>query len=111
MMRCRAKLGGIEGLAPYFDRIAHAYLIGEASDAFAATLAGRVAFTKCATIDEAVPRAAADALQDPCKEVAVLLSPACASFDQYPDFEKRGDAFRGAVMLLEGVRATKGEAA
>ena len=106
-----AKSGGIEGLAPFFDRIAHAYLIGEASDAFAATLEGRVAYSRCGTIDEAVPQAAANALQDTCTEVAVLLSPACASFDQYPDFEKRGDAFRNAVMSLGGVRVKKGEAA
>lgn len=106
-----AKSGGIEGLAPYFDRIAHAYLIGEASDAFAATLDGEVAYSRCGTIDEAVPQAAANALEDTCTEVAVLLSPACASFDQYPDFEKRGDAFRDAVMSLDGVRTNKGEAA
>lgn len=106
-----AKSGGIEGLAPYFGKIAHTYLIGEASGAFAKTLEGHMPVSKCGTLDEAVPRAAADALQSTCTEVAVLLSPACASFDQYPDFEMRGEAFRKAVMMLDGVRATKGEAA
>ena len=91
--------------------VAHAYLIGDAADEFAQTLDGKLSYTKCGTLEAAVPLAAEAAQIDRSDEVAVLLSPACASFDQYPDFEKRGEAFRAAVMALEGVLATRGEAA
>ncbi|MGI9462786.1 MAG: UDP-N-acetylmuramoyl-L-alanine--D-glutamate ligase [Aestuariivirgaceae bacterium] len=106
-----AKSGGIEGLSAYFDKIVHAYLIGEAAEAFSQALHGRVANTNCQTLENAVRKAAADAGKDSAEEVAVLLSPACASVDQYPDFEKRGDAFCSAVEALDGVVTTKVEAA
>ena len=98
----RAKAGGIEALAPLFDRIARAYLIGEAADDFAATLKGRADYVLCADLDEAVRRAAAEAAASTAAEPVVLLSPACASFDQFSSFEARGDAFRAAVAALEG---------
>ncbi|ADZ69773.1 UDP-N-acetylmuramoyl-L-alanine--D-glutamate ligase [Polymorphum gilvum] len=103
----KPKSGGIEPLADYFPRIARAYLIGEAAEAFAKTLDGRVAHEICGTLDVAVSRAAADAADDPAGEVAVLLSPACASFDQYPNFEVRGDAFVAAVNALDMVRKSR----
>ncbi len=106
-----AKTGGIEGLSAHFEKIAQAYLIGQAAQTFATTLDRRVAHTICGTLDDAVRMAAADAAQDTADEAAVLLSPACASFDQYPDFEQRGDAFRRAVQALDGVVTTKGKAA
>ena len=98
------KEGGINPLAKFFPRIAKAYLIGEAAPHFAATLGGRVAYEISGTIDAAVEHAARDAaLEAGDGEAVVLLSPACASFDQYANFEKRGDAFRAAVMSLGNV--------
>ncbi|HSG94637.1 MAG TPA: UDP-N-acetylmuramoyl-L-alanine--D-glutamate ligase, partial [Afifellaceae bacterium] len=96
----QAKSGGIETLADYFPRIAKAYLIGEAADAFSATLARRVPQVLAGDIVAAVRLAAADAALDDADEPVVLLSPACASFDQFADFEARGDAFRQAVAAL-----------
>jgi UDP-N-acetylmuramoylalanine--D-glutamate ligase len=93
----RAKAGGIESLRPWFDRIAKAYLIGEAADDFAATLAGHVETQMSGTLEAAVAAAARDAAQDRADEPVVLLSPACASFDQFPNFEARGRAFAEAV--------------
>jgi UDP-N-acetylmuramoylalanine--D-glutamate ligase len=97
------KEGGISTLGGFFPRIAKAYLIGEAAPAFAATLGDRVAFEIAGTLERAVADAAADAGQDASGPVAVLLSPACASFDQYKNFEVRGDAFVRHVAALPGV--------
>uniref|UniRef100_UPI003F9A48B5 glutamate ligase domain-containing protein n=1 Tax=Rhodoblastus sp. TaxID=1962975 RepID=UPI003F9A48B5 len=96
----RAKAGGIEPLRPLFGRIAKAYLIGEAAEDFAATLEGEVAFERCGTLDAALAAAADDAGESDAPEPVVLLSPACASYDQFANFEKRGDAFREQVGLL-----------
>ncbi len=96
----RAKEGGIESLRPFFPRIRKAYLIGEAAVDFAYTLGGKVAFTVSRDLDIAVRAAAADAAQSGLPSPVVLLSPACASFDQFADFEQRGDAFRAAVAAL-----------
>jgi UDP-N-acetylmuramoylalanine--D-glutamate ligase len=96
----RAKAGGIASLESYFPRVAKAYLIGEAMDEFAATLSGKAPFERCGTLDSAVARATADAKAAGGGETVVLLSPACASFDQYRNFEVRGDAFRRRVQEL-----------
>ncbi|SFL01372.1 UDP-N-acetylmuramoyl-L-alanine--D-glutamate ligase [Methylorubrum salsuginis] len=96
----KAKEGGIEPLSPLFDRIAHAYLIGASSDAFAATLEGRVPFTRCGTLEVATETAAKAAAASEAPEPVVLLSPACASYDQFPNFEVRGDRFRALVQAL-----------
>lgn len=96
------KEGGIEPLAAYFPRIAKAYLVGDAAPQFAATIGSAAPFVISGTIDAAVRHAAADAAADGGAEPVVLLSPACASFDQFQNFEKRGDAFRDAVMALPG---------
>ena len=100
----RAKEGGISDLAPLFARIARAYLIGEASETFAATLSGKVAFERCATLPVALARAARDAAASTAAEPVVLLSPACASYDQFPNFEVRGDHFRALVAALPGIK-------
>jgi len=100
----RAKTGGITSLAGFFPRIRKAYLVGEAADEFAATLAGQVPHVAAGTLDRAVALAAADAAASALAEPVVLLSPACASFDQYPNFEVRGTAFRDLVLALPGVR-------
>jgi UDP-N-acetylmuramoylalanine--D-glutamate ligase len=95
------KAGGIEPLAPYFERLRHAYLIGAATEEFAATLGNSVPFTRCADLAAAVAAAAAQARADGVPGAVVLLSPACASYDQFAHFEARGDAFRNLVGLLE----------
>ena len=97
------KEGGIAPLAPYFDRIARAYLVGKSSDDFARTLEGKVDVVRSGTLDEAVPQAAADAAASDAPEPVVLLSPACASFDQFPNFEVRGARFRDLVRALPGL--------
>jgi UDP-N-acetylmuramoylalanine--D-glutamate ligase len=93
-----AKAGGIEPLQSYFPKIARAYLIGAAAQDFAKILDGKVDYVIAETMDRAVQLAAHDAKQNG----VVLLSPACASFDQYKNFEIRGDAFVAAVQNLEG---------
>jgi UDP-N-acetylmuramoylalanine--D-glutamate ligase len=98
------KEGGIGSLKPFFSRIAKAYLVGEAAPAFAATIGEATAYEISGTIDAAVEHAARDAAGDPAGEVVVLLSPACASFDQFRNFEVRGEAFRQAVLSLAGVQ-------
>ncbi|RLQ88184.1 UDP-N-acetylmuramoyl-L-alanine--D-glutamate ligase [Notoacmeibacter ruber] len=92
------KQGGIEALAPLFDRVEKAYLIGEAAPSFAATIGDRVPYEISDTLDIAVSHAARDA--EDAGGGVVLLSPACASFDQFRNFEVRGDAFRDAVLAL-----------
>ncbi|WP_316860117.1 UDP-N-acetylmuramoyl-L-alanine--D-glutamate ligase [uncultured Cohaesibacter sp.] len=95
-----AKAGGIESLTDLFSHVKHAYLIGASSEAFAETLSRNgVAFHLCGHMDVAL----SDAVKA-CKEESmssgervILLSPACASFDQFPNFMKRGDIFREAV--------------
>lgn len=86
-----AKQGGIDGLAPHFSRIERAYLIGEAAHAFAKSLDGVLEHEVSGDLATAV-RAAHDAAVG--TGGVVLLSPACASFDQFASFEARGDRFR-----------------
>jgi UDP-N-acetylmuramoylalanine--D-glutamate ligase len=96
----KAKEGGIVPLVPLFPRVAHAYLIGAASDDFAATREGGVAYTRCGTLDVATKAAAEGAAASDAPEPVVLLSPACASYDQFRSFEDRGDQFRDLVRAL-----------
>jgi len=95
----RPKTGGIDDLVDLFPAVARAYLIGEAEEAFARTLEGRVPYARAGAMDAAVRAAFADARKEE-GEAIVLFSPACASFDQYADFEERGEAFRAAVQAL-----------
>jgi UDP-N-acetylmuramoylalanine--D-glutamate ligase len=96
----KPKEGGIASLAPFFPRIRKAYLIGEAAHDFSRTLDGKVPYDLSVTLDKAVERAAADAAAAQATAPVVLLSPACASYDQFKDFEHRGDAFRALVAKL-----------
>ncbi|USG60404.1 UDP-N-acetylmuramoyl-L-alanine--D-glutamate ligase [Sneathiella marina] len=95
----RQKAGGIEQLAPHFDRVREAFLIGEASESFANQLEGKVNYTICKDLEEAT-KAAALAAKKLSSGAIVLLSPAAASFDQFDSFEARGDAFRNFVTDL-----------
>ncbi len=100
----KPKLGGIAGLTEYFPRIRKAYLIGEAAQEFSGTLGDRVPHEISETLDVAVASAARDAGASGLADPVVLLSPACASFDQYRNFEIRGAKFRDLVTALPGVK-------
>jgi UDP-N-acetylmuramoylalanine--D-glutamate ligase len=99
-----AKEGGIEPLKDLFGHIRGAYLIGDAAKAFGATLkaAGCPAQNK-KTLEMALLCATKDALESGIENPVVLLSPACASFDQFKNFEVRGDAFRAQAQKLMGI--------
>jgi UDP-N-acetylmuramoylalanine--D-glutamate ligase len=103
----KPKTGGIESLRAFFPRIRKAYLIGEAADEFAATLSPGVPHEIDGTLDKALAAATRDAEASTVPEPVVLLSPACASFDQYRNFEVRGDAFRELVRALPGLVPVK----
>ena len=97
----RAKNGGIESLVPYFSKIKYAFLIGEATEEFTQTLDGKVRYFKCGDLKTAFEMAYKEALKDqPLVEKNILLSPSCASFDQWKSFEQRGDFF---IKLVEGI--------
>jgi UDP-N-acetylmuramoylalanine--D-glutamate ligase len=91
-----SKTDDLDACAPHFPHVRSAYTIGEAGAMFARLLGPHMPVAECGVLDEAVRRAANDA--EPGD--TVLLSPACASFDQFKDYEARGDAFRAAVGAL-----------
>ena len=95
----RPKEGGIDAIAPHFPRIAHVFLIGEAEERFANTLEGQLPVTRCGTLDCAVAAALDAACRNGRQGTVVLFSPACASFDQFSDFEQRGDRFRALIPI------------
>ena len=105
----QAKEGGVAPLAPWFDRIRHAFLIGEATDLFARQLDGKIAFDRCGDLQSALNAAHALAQSEATKGAAapsvVLLSPACASWDQWKSYEHRGDAFREMARALPGAQS------
>jgi UDP-N-acetylmuramoylalanine--D-glutamate ligase len=100
-----AKEGGINTLESYFPRIRHAFLIGQAAEPFAKTLGGNVPHSLVGDLEHAVQAAYAMARRDGHHGAVVLLSPACASFDQYPGFEARGAHFRELVGRIASERA------
>ena len=95
----KAKEGGIADLAGYFPRIKKAYLIGEAAEPFARQI-GAVPHVISGTLERALAEAAKDAEASNSAHPVVLLSPACASYDQFPNFEVRGDTFRSLVASM-----------
>ncbi|HVY12670.1 MAG TPA: UDP-N-acetylmuramoyl-L-alanine--D-glutamate ligase, partial [Alphaproteobacteria bacterium] len=96
----KPKEGGLSNLESFMPRIRHAFLIGQASDDFANWLEGKAAYTKCGTLDRAVKEAAALAAREGKKDAVVLLSPACASYDQFKNYEQRGEDFMRMVAAL-----------
>lgn len=96
----RAKDTDMRPLAPWLGRVRRAYLIGEAADSLAESLAPGVETAMCGTLDRAVALASRAAAADGGEGAVVLLSPACASHDQFRDFEARGDRFRALVEAL-----------
>jgi UDP-N-acetylmuramoylalanine--D-glutamate ligase len=92
----QAKTDDLDECAPFFGHVAKAYTIGEAADLFERLLAPHIPVKNCGKLDEAVRQAATDSEAGD----TVLLSPACASFDQFRDFEDRGDQFRRIVGEL-----------
>lgn len=106
----QAKKGGIESLAPFFRRIRKAYLIGQDARLLQKQLGPSVESEISGALETALQHAAADAADSGLRRPVVLLSPACASFDQFKSYEHRGDVFRQAVKdLLK--RAMEGSAA
>jgi UDP-N-acetylmuramoylalanine--D-glutamate ligase len=92
----QAKTDNLDECAPSFGHVRKAYTIGEAGELFASLLSPHMDVAQCETLERAVGEAAAEAEGGD----TVLLSPACASFDQFRDFEDRGDQFRA---LVEGL--------
>ncbi|WP_340587089.1 UDP-N-acetylmuramoyl-L-alanine--D-glutamate ligase [Erythrobacter alti] len=102
-----AKEDNLDDCAPFFGNVARAYTIGEAGVMFAEILEPNIPVDRCELMAEAVRRAVANARDGD----VVMLSPACASFDQFRDYEVRGDTFRELVIELGcgGDRSTDGK--
>jgi UDP-N-acetylmuramoylalanine--D-glutamate ligase len=98
----RAKEGGLDSLTPYLSHIRHAFLIGEAAEPFASSLGDRIETEISETLETATRDAHALIQKEAQDEAVLLLSPACASYDQYPSFEARGDDFMRCVKALPG---------
>ncbi|MEM7679728.1 MAG: UDP-N-acetylmuramoyl-L-alanine--D-glutamate ligase [Pseudomonadota bacterium] len=99
----RAKEGGLEGLEEFMPKIRHAFLIGEAAKPFADWLEDKgIPCSLCGKLEVAIETAhnAAQGASASGESGVVLLSPACASFDQYPSFEVRGEEFQKLVEKL-----------
>lgn len=96
----RPKQGGLDPVLPWLDRVRHAYLIGEAAEAMGLALADRVACTQSGDLASALRQAIAAARADRGPDPVILLAPACASFDQFRDFEERGERFKALVAEL-----------
>jgi UDP-N-acetylmuramoylalanine--D-glutamate ligase len=96
----RPKEDGLAAVQTWLGRVRHAFLIGEAEETFARELEGKVPVSRCGTLDCAFHAALAMTRADRAQGAVVLLSPACASFDQFANFEARGEAFRAMVEAI-----------
>jgi len=105
-----AKEGGLGALEPFVPRIAGAFLIGRDAAQFAAFLDGRVPHATFGDLDAATVAAFEAARASGVPDPVVLLSPACASWDQFANFEARGEAFRASVKALAARAAREGAA-
>jgi UDP-N-acetylmuramoylalanine--D-glutamate ligase len=106
-----AKAGGLAGLEVFWPKIRRAYLIGDAAQAFSAQIGDGVPHQISGTLETAIAAAARDAQGSGGAEPVVLLSPACASYDQFPSFTARGDAFKAIVGAMRGIALRGAEAA
>ncbi len=98
----KSKEGGIEMLAPYFHKVTKAYLIGAATEEFAAILEkNSVNYVKCGDLKNAISQSFSEAKNSLLSEKNIILSPACASFDQWKNFEERGDFFCASFDQLK----------
>lgn len=97
-----AKKQELTVLEPYLSKIQHAFLIGDSAKTFASVFAGKINITQCRDLKTATQEAFRAAATDISKKPTILLSPACASFDQWNNFEARGDAFKSFVTSLLG---------
>lgn len=108
----KPKEGGYKDCEKYLEHVRHTFLIGEAQDVMGQWLQEKVkAFTRCGTLEQAVAAAHEMAQAEKLDKSVVLLSPACASFDQFKNFEQRGDAFVALVKKLVPPPAVKRETA
>ncbi|HET8729009.1 MAG TPA: UDP-N-acetylmuramoyl-L-alanine--D-glutamate ligase [Alphaproteobacteria bacterium] len=103
----KPKPGGLDELTPYLGRVVHAFLIGEGTDKFAAYLDGYVGYDRSGDIATAVAAAYRRASADGRPGAVVLLSPACASFDQFGNFEERGRAFADSVRAITAAKTVR----
>ncbi|MCZ2204062.1 UDP-N-acetylmuramoyl-L-alanine--D-glutamate ligase [Bartonella sp. A05] len=94
------KEGGIDALRGFFNKIRKAYLIGSAAEEFARTIGSDFPVSMSLTLENAVREAVIDVTYDKVKEAVILFSPACASYDQFQNYEARGEAFVSFVMQL-----------
>jgi len=92
-----SKEDGLTPALPYLSHVRHAFLIGEAADTFESEISGKVPVTQSGDLETALRDASARAASDGAEAPVILLSPACASFDQYRNFTLRGDHFRDLV--------------
>ncbi len=106
----RPKDGGLDAAMDALAGVRKAYLIGEAAGNFAKALDGKVASVNAGTLEKAVALAAQDARATGAAHAVVLLSPACASFDQFTDYEARGEAFRTLAKAMVRIYSTEGVA-
>jgi len=96
----KPKDDGLGKAVEWLHGVRHAYLIGEAAARFEGDLAGKVKTNRSETLARAMREAFADARKEHAEDAVVLLSPACASFDQFANFEARGEAFRAEVAKI-----------
>ncbi|WP_455478180.1 UDP-N-acetylmuramoyl-L-alanine--D-glutamate ligase [Bartonella sp. B10] len=103
----QAKEGGINILSKFFHKVRKAYLIGTSAEEFSSVIGSSFPFSMSLTLENAVYEAAVDAMNHATKEAVVLFSPACASYDQFKNYEVRGEAFVSFVMQLKETEIVK----